>query len=89
MQSWTPPSGGEALQQELIRSLRLSVASDNLYARWAGDLAAGDQSGANRAYSQAQANDKNATNAKKAFIRDVNAYREQNGLAPIPTDKLF
>jgi hypothetical protein len=87
--SWVPPSGGDGLQRLLAKTLRLSVVSDQLYASYAADLAAGAQSTADSDYSKAGANDKIATKAKQAFMQAYNAYREQNGLALIPTDKLY
>jgi len=86
VQSWIPPSGGEQLQADL-KALRLSERSDTLYEQWASDLGSG-QSGATP-YAEAQINDARTTAAKKAFLQAFNAYRLQNGLAPIPTDKLF
>ena len=90
VRSWTPPTGGEVLQRQLVETLRLSIKSDKLYERYAGDLAVGNQSGADQAYAQARANDEHyATPAKRRFLRAFNSYRVHNGLAPIPTDSLY
>lgn len=86
---WSVPGGASQVQRQLVRSLQLSLISDQAYETWMQDLAGGDQAGANQEYAKAQQNDPVATAEKKVFLRSYNAFRISSGLPPIPTKPLF